>query len=1568
MKTNIQSPIHSRLESARTELLDLGLRNPLLNYRTLRGRGLEIIDEIAAQVFRLLVRDGKAMSFLPAQEDKASDLLSQPEEDMEGDLAARHTDLRLQTALSSAQLQSRLLATYYAARTFIEEQGVNILFIALGMLKWYEADNSQTELRAPLLLIPVELERSNARERFRVRYTEEEVGENLSLAAKLKERGITLPALPEIEDLDVPSYFDSIATAVRSQSRWSIDKNSIGLGFFSFNKFLMYRDLDVTRWPEESSPLGHTVVEALLGEGFRESDFQIADEDHLDKHIAPNELSQVMDADSSQTLAILAAGKNHNLVIQGPPGTGKSQTITNIIAVAIAQGKTVLFASEKMAALEVVKRRLDKIGLGDACLEFHSHKTQKKAVLNELSRTLYLGKPKVTEINTELSLLVQGRDRLNEYCEAVNTPIKESGITPYQAFGDLILLKRKYGQEGLPKINAASMLFWSGPEFKRREALVEELQAHLAVIGIPQDHPFWGSRRKVFLPTEKDRLARELASAQKAVAGTQEASPRLARSLVLPATKTRSDTEMLCRAARRAIEAPELSGVRLRTADWQSRQEELRNLLRAGTTLARLHRLHDETLIPESWEQSVLDIRQALSVYGRKWWRIFSGEYRSARNKLTGLCRDGLPKGLDAQLALVDAIMEAQRQKKIFNQYESVGLNLFGAQWQGVKSDWPVLERLFEWIIQLYRDVGDRQLPEGILDFIAGSNSIARLAPELSEVENALNGHLKATREVVSLLELDETIRFGANAGFEDQDFIVQRDALARWLERLSDLQQLVTFNHFTEILIKEDLGEVLRVAGSWPLAGSHIVTAFRSSWYERLLEQAFSERDALARFDRSAHEHLVRRFCQLDTLLFEYNRSRLAHAHWEKMPQHQAGGQLGMLKREFEKKSRHLPIRQLMLKAGNAIQAIKPVFMMSPLSIATFLPPGSIDFDLVIFDEASQVKPVDALGAIFRGRQTIVVGDSKQLPPTSFFDSLTKGDDADEDNVTGDIESILGLFAAQGAPQKMLRWHYRSRHESLIAVSNKEFYDNRLVVFPSPDAGKQELGLIYNHHPHTIYDRGRTRTNKLEAQKVAEGVMKHARAQVMLPAEKRITLGVAAFSQAQMQAIQDQLELLRRQDSSGEEFFSGSSSEPFFVKNLETVQGDERDVMFISIGYGRTAEGYVAMEFGPLNRDGGERRLNVLITRARLRCEVFTNLAADDIDLNRTNSRGVRALKIFLSYAQSGRLDVPVLTGRDFDSPFEQGVFSELANLGYEVKQQIGSAGFFIDLAVVDPARPGRFILGIECDGATYHSARSARDRDRLRQEVLESLGWRIHRIWSTDWFRDPKRELERVVAAIEEAMLYAAAGDRISGSSKSAESTVIERNGKQILAPVESSSNEYMLSTLPADTGGLELHRVPTALLASWVIAVVKVESPVHFSEAVQRIANATGIRRVASRIQSAMELACDHAIRAGHIRRQGDFLWLADLQIPTIRNRGNLPASARKINLIAPEEIELAIEKAVKDSYGLEQDSIPAAACRLLGLSRLSSDTKEQVEMVVRRMIESGKLTRQGNHLIA
>ena len=406
-----------------------------------------------------------------------------------------------------------------------------------------------------------------------------------------------------------------------------------------------------------------------------------------------------------------------------------------------------------------------------------------------------------------------------------------------------------------------------------------------------------------------------------------------------------------------------------------------------------------------------------------------------------------------------------------------------------------------------------------------------------------------------------------------------------------------------------------------------------------------------------------------MDTLVLDHNRVRVARTHWNGLPNHSGAGQLQILRREFEKKSRHRPIRQLMNKAGNPIQAIKPVFMMSPMSIASYLEPGGVSFDLVVFDEASQVKPVDALGALIRADKSVVVGDDRQLPPTSFFDSITQSEDEeDENSVTADIESILGLMRAAGCPDRMLRWHYRSRHESLIAVSNHEFYNNGLVVFPSPDSGRQGSGLQYHHNPNSVYDRGRSRTNRKEAEEVAASVMEHARQ------HPDLTIGVAAFSTAQMQAILDEMEKMRRQDTSCESFFGAHPEEPFFVKNLENVQGDERDVIFISVGYGRDANGAVSMNFGPLNKDGGERRLNVIITRAKRRCHVFTNLHADDIRLDGPGSAGLRAFKMFLAYAESGNLptDIPEASKRDMDSPFQKEVVSRLRALGHNLPDEV--------------------------------------------------------------------------------------------------------------------------------------------------------------------------------------------------------------------------------------------------------------------------------------------------------
>ena len=1550
--------VATRLEAARRELLDLGLRNPLLNYRLLRSRGLEVVDELPAEVFRILVQEGRTMSFLPAMEDGAGDNLGQPEDEEPDQPATRHTGNRLQTGLSSAELQARLLSTYHLANTFIQEQGVNTLFLALGMVNWYESDSSQEARRAPLLLIPVELQRTNVRDRFHLQHTGDDIGENLSLREKARtEFGLTLPVLPEVEDLDMAGYLDAVGEVVESQPRWWLDRDSVVLGFFSFGKFLMYRDLDVEIWPEEAKPTEHPVVSALLDQGFDEPASQISSEDNLDQYLSPQEVHHVVDADSSQVLALLDVNQGRNLVVQGPPGTGKSQTITNMIAEALGAGRTVLFVSEKMAALEVVKRRLDAIGLGDACLELHSNKTAKKAVLEELARTLDLGRPLLGDIEADFDELARLRDRLNTYCDAVNTPVGDSGVSPYRAQGEQIQLRK--GGEGtpLPKLDLPGIQSWSGSDFRRRQSVVAELQVRVAAMGVPREHVFWGSRRTAALPTDLDRLGDALAAAQGSLKPMVEAVTALADAMELPVPIDPRQAQALRYGAWLAMEAPDLSGIQLRSQEWEVHREELRALLAAGSELERLHREYDPILNPSAWGQDVLEVRQTLVTKGRKLWRLLSGEYRRAKNRLSGLCRTTLPSGIDAQIELVDAVLSEQQQRANLGQHQSLGAQAFGASWKGESSDWASLTQLFEWIEGLHRDVDAGRAPEGIIAFVDQGRSVEGLEPQVVAAEQATEVHSPKAAQVGEILDLDVVKRFGAGPDVAGQSFDIQSEALGSWLDGIQQIHEIVSLNNISATCRDEGLEAVLAKAESWPDAGQRMVDALSQTWFEGLLERALQERAAFSGFDGAGHQQALEKFRGLDSLVLEHNRARLALAHWERLPRQGAAGQVGVLRREFEKRRRHLPIRQLMERAGNAVQAIKPVFMMSPLSIASYLEAGSVKFDLVIFDEASQVRPVDAFGAILRAGQAVVVGDSQQLPPTNFFDAAAQGTDEEDDNITADIESILGLFAAQGAQGRMLRWHYRSRHESLIAVSNQEFYGNSLVIFPSPDASRQEVGLKYRHLPEAAYDRGGSRTNKEEALAVAVAVMDHART------SPKLTLGVAGFSMAQALAIREQMELRRRRDPSCEGFFSAHPHEPFFVKNLETVQGDERDVMFISVGYGRDSEGRLDMNFGPLNWDGGERRLNVLITRARRRCEVFTNLTAEDIDLSRSDARGVQALKTYLAYAQHGATDGPGRANGDVDAPFEEIVSSALLSLGYDVRRHVGSAGFFIDLAVVDPEQPGRYLLGIECDGATYSSSRSARDRDRdrLRHQVLEGLGWRIHRVWSTDWFRNPERELNRVAEAIEGAKTPQVVDDAAPDGDSSIEreyATGTMQNGGDIA--------EYLLVNLKVSTGDEEPHALPTPMLASWVAEVVHVESPVHVSEVGRRIADAAGVR-LSRRLQEALESAVEYAGNSPEVRRQGDFLWRGDMESPELRDRSNLARASRKLELVAPEEMALAVERVVAGSYGIRRQEVPGAAVRLLGFARLTQEMRTRVDSVVEEMVQDGRLVEQGDNLV-
>lgn len=505
-------------------------------------------------------------------------------------------------------------------------------------------------------------------------------------------------------------------------------------------------------------------------------------------------------------------------------------------------------------------------------------------------------------------------------------------------------------------------------------------------------------------------------------------------------------------------------------------------------------------------------------------------------------------------------------------------------------------------------------------------------------------------------------------------------------------------------------------------------------------------------------------------------------------------------------------------------------------------------------------------------------------------------GGQPDEDDgeaaQVADIESILGLFSARGMPQRMLRWHYRSRHQSLIAVSNTQFYENKLFIVPSPYTAEAGRGLRFHHVPEGRFDSGNSRTNVVEARVVAEAVIRHAKT------HPGLSLGVASFSASQKRAIRDQIELLRRANPDTEAFFNAHPGEPFFIKNLENVQGDERDVIFISVGYGRNAQGYMAMSFGPLSSEGGERRLNVLISRAKLRCEVFSSITDEDIDTERGKGKGVFAFKLFLHYARTGRLSLAQTTGRDHDSVFEVQVANALVERGYQVHPQVGIAGFFIDLAIADPQRPGRYILGIECDGAAYHSARSARDRDRLRQAVLEDHGWIMHRIWSTDWFQRPKEQLERVIAAIEAAkneLESQGEVERSSGPAVGVEIATIDRGacaeiGLVDLHEVVPTDAAYREASPSRPQGWLELHETPTNVLADLVAEIVKIEGPIHTDEITARVRNVWDLQRSGGRIQSVVGNAIAYAAQFRGLQLQEQFAFIPGVTV-RVRDRSGV-----------------------------------------------------------------------------
>jgi hypothetical protein len=572
---------------------------------------------------------------------------------------------------------------------------------------------------------------------------------------------------------------------------------------------------------------------------------------------------------------------------------------------------------------------------------------------------------------------------------------------------------------------------------------------------------------------------------------------------------------------------------------------------------------------------------------------------------------------------------------------------------------------------------------------------------------------------------------------------------LARMRERIAALADWIDWRHLPERFAHLGLGPFWQRLTESEVPCEQVVDVFRKAFWGAWLDAVFEQDPALSYFRRAEHEQAIVEFRALDRRLLQLGAARVVGQLRASAPAEDSA-EVKLLRREASKKAKHLPLRRLFEEIPGLLTRLKPCVLMSPLSVSQFLPAdsGQILFDVVVFDEASQLLPEDAIGAIYRGKQLVVTGDNQQLPPTTFFSQLAGADDLTASDDEPLFESVLDTALAAGLPRRSLRWHYRSRHEGLIAFANETFYDGKLITFPGPQLGGTARSVRLEHVADGAYDRGGRRDNRREAQVVVQRVLAH------FQKSPSRTLGVIALSYPQMEAIQDELErqLERRPDL--ERHFDGDRLGGFFVKNLETVQGDERDVIILSIGYGRDEAGKLVLNFGPLNRVGGERRLNVAVTRAREELLVVSSIRARDIELSGSSSAGLTHLRKYLDFAERGLEALGAAAAVSLPpTPLHEDVQRALAQHGYESVPYVGCGAVRIDLGVRSPDDPETLLLGIEFDGPGYAQAGVARDRDRLRPEVLASLGWRLHHLWAADWLHRRDEELARLLEALKAA-----------------------------------------------------------------------------------------------------------------------------------------------------------------------------------------------------------------------
>ncbi|WFU20729.1 DUF3320 domain-containing protein [Bradyrhizobium sp. CB3481] len=1608
-----------RLEIWKRNLLDLSLKNRLLNFKD--SKSTIAIDCPDPAMLEDRLSDGDRFKLLgkttvlDGTDGRDTTLLAerQNEEARKAFILDAMKRGDLHTNIADSELDGRLTDLYRASRLAFEEGGANILYLCLGFLIWTPQDGAGP-YRAPLILIPVQLERKSVRSGFRLALHEDEARFNPTLLQMLKQDfDLAMPEfdgelLQDATGIDVTGIWKAVRRHIKNIKGWEVTEQ-VKLATLSFTKYLMWKDLvDRTDLLKRNPVVRHLIDTPT--HSYEGSGAGFIDARTIDEIVDPAELFAPLSADSSQIAAIVAAQRGADYVLFGPPGTGKSQTIANAITNCLAHQKTVLFVSQKTAALEVVRQRMQAIGLGNYCLEVHSTKAQKSSVLEQLA-TAWRERNLVTEEHwsTAAGELKKRRDQLNRLVSALHRR-RANGMTAYEAFGRVIADRNRLADIELTW--PAGTVHSPGQLARMRESCAD-IRTALEAVGDPSVHPLQGIEQTRWNPAWAQALQQAVDRMQATLEQTREAADSLLTSLGLNEVADDSSLPQLLKLVALMLNQDAADGVLLLNEEAPHR---IRALSALADMVGRIRNKASELSTEYDFKAAFLD----LSALQRDWTEacasnvlLRGGRKKKVRLHLQPYCPGEVPDEIGRDLIvlqdLCDLLRGMEALKPHFRDIERL--------WRGLDSDPERIASLIKWAHDLQTAVDafhvDDVTPQRMTAHVAGllARDISRFRSggqvrrAFDAMQQAFPAMYQAAKDVGTCIGLDrpsEIIRL--EPGWID----ALQERSARWRANIMKAPQWATWRAAAKAARAAGLSPLVEAVEGGRITRDELVGAFDYAYARWVAETIVNDDEVLSGFLAERHEAVIEAFVAADEKVGELARQIVKARIGAAVPTQTNFGkdpEWGTLAREINKKARHMPLRQLFGRIPNVMTQLAPCIMMSPLSIAQYLPAEAKPFDVVIFDEASQIPVWDAIGAIARGSQVIVVGDPEQLPPTSVGQRGV--DDEDDDGSTVQSQqSILDECLASNIPSMRLSWHYRSRHESLIAFSNAKYYRGELMTFPSPVT--RDTAVRYVHVEGGIYERGGAKVNRKEAEAVVAEVVRRLKTSTK-------SIGVVTFNGDQQRLIENMLDQARRSDPALEPHFDRNQTrEPIFVKNIENVQGDERDIIIFSVAVGPDKIGRITAQISSLNSEGGHRRLNVAVTRARSELLVFATLRPEQIDLGRTSAKGVVDFKHFLEFAEHGARAIAEAfstTGRETESPFEDAVMDALQSRGWEVHPQVGVSFFRIDLGIVHPDFPGRYLAGVECDGATYHRSATARDRDRLREMVLTSLGWRIRRIWSTEWWMDASSAADKIHARLTADLEADRASRPPAGSVDEAIDTDASTDKQMPLPGAEDPPEEAQVinyepplnPTLPIesepqhpphappdpanDREAIEVPRMyargptpavadPAAIPGSYAKAdpstvaapdrerfydvsyrtnlrrmidhVVEIEGPIYFDVLIDRIARSHGFQRSGENVQRVIRSALGRG--RFPVTRDGDreIIWPQDAA-PGAKSPYRQAGGREHGDVPLPELANLADFLRTR---GLEDDEdLIRGMQEHFGLGRLATSTRQRFEAAIR-----------------